>query len=98
MYVCMYVCMYIYIYICIYNVIAENCGDLRRLSFSPVKWPRRSAEICGDGESAQRPRRKTNVKLPARSPPRRRSQLAAAALVAQTQAAAEVLEDYYYHC
>ena len=37
---------------------AENCGDLRRLSFSNVKIPKSFAEICGGDESAQKVRRK----------------------------------------
>ena len=30
-----------------FKLFAENCGDLRRLSFSEAKWPRSIAEICG---------------------------------------------------
>ena len=37
---------------------AENCEDLRRLTFSHVKLPTNIAEICGDDESAQKLRRK----------------------------------------
>ena len=55
----------IYIYIYITNRVlriscgsfAENCGDLRRLSFSPVEWPTSVAEICRDDESVQKLRR-----------------------------------------
>ena len=47
---------------------AENCGELRRLSFPNVKWPTRIAEICGDDESAQKLRRQISkswlVKFP----------------------------------
>ena len=34
--------------------VAEICGDLRRLSFSPAKCPKSIAETCGDEESAPR--------------------------------------------
>ena len=56
--------------ICLSNVCGcfeKNCGDLRRLPFSPSNSSS-FAEICGDGESAQKLRR-TNIKVLAREIP-----------------------------
>ena len=48
--------------------IAENCGDLRRLSFFPHKMAQRIAENCGDEESAQKLRRKISKSWLAKFP------------------------------
>ena len=47
---------------------AEKCGDLRRLTFSPVKQPTSIAEFRGDDESARKPHGKARNPGPQNSP------------------------------